>query len=133
MASGPEALFKRGVNQCLPKAIHTQSFGSLYGNGTPDYYYEGRRAALWAEYKWLNAKRTAKSYAELLEPLQKVWIRRARWNGVAAWVIVGSPAGVAINFNGDALDQTNPVEFLQLSRQDIATRIEAFCARKIKI
>lgn len=92
----PEARLVTRFNNLLDKVgpVYHQGMFTPYSNGTPDQYYEGHKDAVFVEFKWKPRKATLGNHisidiAKLLSPLQRVWARRRRTNGHAAWVVVG--------------------------------------------
>lgn len=88
------------VNRKLPKEIHSQSmtFGSQSFNGTPDRYYDGPKADLWVEYKYVDAMPRDKMVGGVNDKkrgcystLQHDWMVR-RWNNGGNVIgIIGLP------------------------------------------
>lgn len=96
----PETRFYRRVNEKLPHEIHRQKISSLYGNGTPDFWYSGAKDG-WVEFKWLiKLSRNGVDPLKLLSPLQALWINRRYREGRLILVIIGSPKGCSILENG---------------------------------
>ena len=100
MSRKPESTFKKSVNKWLPVEIYHQDMAGIYVSGTPDTYYEGYQRMMWIEYKWypkmprvMNLKAGKKPK---LTALQYRWLCRARSNGLAVAVVVGSPQGALI-------------------------------------
>lgn len=93
----PESRFYRRVNEGVTREIYRQKVGSLYTNGTPDFWYSGLKGDGWVEFKWLNKlSRNGIDPTKLLSPLQLLWINSRYCEGRCVMVIVGSPQGCAI-------------------------------------
>lgn len=97
MARGPEGKFKTAVDEKLPLDIHHQAMSGMFNNGTPDRYYEQKRH-LWVEYKWHEARKPKKPVVpfEQLEPLQRVWCKRAAHNKQPVVIVVAGPGWVVV-------------------------------------
>lgn len=127
MSRGPEGRFKTKVDKLLPKSVYHQAMNVMFSNGTPDRYYEGRSKSLWVEYKWIPKPQNIKPI-DLCSPLQARWIQRARANGVAVWVVVGSPAGAAISkYDGLRVPMEEKQFLYGHTDTQVAYSIERFC------
>lgn len=101
MPAKPETGLYRRINAGIPKVVHRQKITSLFGNGTPDFWYSGFKADAWVEYKWVpNLSRNGVDPLKLLSPLQAHWINCRYAEGRLIFVIIGSPAGCAILDSG---------------------------------
>jgi len=89
----PETKFIEAVHKELrskKEYPYVQAMGSMFMNGTPDRYYEGKGPILWAEYKFIpRAELIRKPYDVNVTPLQNAWLERAKGNNQKAVVIIG--------------------------------------------
>lgn len=116
----PETRFYRRVNEKLPREIHRQKISSLYGNGTPDFWYSGDKGDAWVEYKWEpKLSRNGVDPTKLLTPLQRKWINDRLREGRSVLVIIGSPQGCAVLQNG-AWNNRVPVEYFRYTITDLS-------------
>lgn len=115
----PETRFYRRVNEKLIKDVHRQKVSSLYGNGTPDFWYSGFKADAWVEYKWLaKLSRNGVDPVKLLSPLQRHWLNKRHEERRLILVIIGSPQGCAILENGEWNERV-PVEEFRYTTSDL--------------
>jgi hypothetical protein len=120
VATKPETLFYRRVNDKLTHAVHRQKITSLYGNGTPDFWYSGQRCDGWVEYKWVSSlPKHGVDPTKLLSSLQLKWINDRTREGRYCMVIIGSPAGCAILEDG-AWNTRIPVNLFRYSASDVS-------------
>jgi hypothetical protein len=97
----PETGFYRRVNAGIPKVVHRQKITSLFGNGTPDFWYSGYKADAWVEYKWVaSLSRNGVDPLKLLSALQVHWINCRYAEGRLVLVVIGSPEGCVILDSG---------------------------------
>jgi len=97
----PETRFYSKVNAKLHPDVHRQKITSIYGNGTPDFWYSGTKADGWVEYKWVSSlSRNGVDPLKLLSPLQALWINRRCSEGRLVLVVIGSSEGCAILESG---------------------------------
>ena len=120
MAVKPETRFYRRVNLKLTPDLHRQKITSMYGNGTPDFWYSGFKADGWVEYKWEpKLSRNGVDPLKFLSSLQALWINRRRREGRLVFVIIGSPQGCAILKDG-SWNMRVPVEEFRYTISDVS-------------
>jgi hypothetical protein len=120
MAVKPESRFYRRVNDKLPQGIHYQKIGSASENGTPDFWYSGSKADAWVEYKWLlSVPRIGCDVTKELSALQRRWLNLRMQEGRLVIVIVGSPQGCAVLFNG-AWNARVPLEEFRYAPSEVS-------------
>lgn len=90
-----------------------------YRGGMPDVYYEGDRAILWAEYKYIPKIPKKLCLAKYLTPLQNRWLRRAYQNNIQVAVIAGVEDGVFIAQQPNQWELTYDGEFIRATAIDI--------------
>lgn len=142
---GKEADYIQAVNKHLPPEIHSEGMANPYRGGTPDRYYEGNKAPLWVEYKYLaklppiiDLLRYTEKTEPMLSKLQQGWLRRAHGNGQPVAVIVGCSETVGgrkggVIFPGTSWDK--PISrdgFIQLmwTPKEIAAWITTYTTRQ---
>lgn len=94
----PETNFIARVHRRLTEGVYKQAMGLTSTNGTPDYYYEGPHGCMWIEYKWYPEKPTIIDLTNPkkkphLSALQRLWLNRAMFNRINAFVVAGYPGG----------------------------------------
>ena len=140
MASKPETTFYTSVHTHLPpeSVLHREKMANPYRGGTFDHWYDGPKADLWIEWKFIEVPKRPGTIIDLVTPrgkkmesplsaLQQDWGRRRYFNGRDVWVVVGCKDGGVIF--------TNPLEWKAkitagefrdslLTRKQIADRIK---------
>ena len=104
MSRKPENTFRAGVHKYLPAELHWEKMNNAYSSGTADNWYDGTKADLWIEWKYLPrvpkrgtiwlCKPDIKSPG--LSRLQQKWLRDRYVNGRNVCVIAGCPDGGVI-------------------------------------
>lgn len=97
----PERNFINRIHRKIKPTLYKQAMGLTSTNGTPDYYYEGLKGALWVEYKWYPEEPEAIDICDTkkkthLSMLQQNWLERANANGVNVAVVAGYPKGCVV-------------------------------------
>ena len=105
-----------------------------YRGGTADYWYSGKTADLWIEYKYLSALPARDGtliYADLSE-LQRDWINGRYKEGRNVWVVIGHPKGAVVLNNLRWNEPFSTAEFKKqsISAQDFAQLLLNFCQGK---
>jgi hypothetical protein len=135
VATKPETVFTNAVHRHLPplSQLYREKMHNPYRGGTFDYWYSGKTADLWIEYKFivLPARSTTVIRMEdLLSPLQREWGRGRAREGRNVWVIVGHRAGGVVLSQGEARFSarftTDEFALQTRSRQSIADAIVSF-------
>lgn len=143
MAAKPETTFYTSVHRHLPplSAFWREKMANPYRGGTFDHWYDGSRADLWVEWKFIELPKRDDTVIDLVTPrgkrmesplsaLQQEWGSRAARNGRNVWVVVGCKEGGVILTTPVAWSQkytASGFRTLILSRQQIAQRIEGHC------
>ena len=118
MSVKPETQFANGVNGKLPplKVLHREKMNNPYRGGTADWWYSGRRADLWCEFKFLpripqrgiiDSKRLGFS------ALQLEWLRGRYEEGRNVCAIIGCPSGGVILRHLEWEKQMTPQQFVE--------------------
>ena len=131
MARKPETQFISGVHKYLPSGIYHMKNHNAYVAGIADVWYSGTPFDLWAEYKYVPAKRPQVPVVPNLSIQQLRWITDRKHEGRNVWVIVGCESGGVIFHTEEYLTQGMPPPlFLQrlLTRKQIALEISTFCS-----
>ena len=116
----PETKFYRRVNEKLPPEVHRQKITSLYGNGTPDFWYSGSKGDAWVEYKWEpKLSRNGVDPVKLLSALQRKWLNDRHREGRSVLLVIGSPQGCAVLSNG-AWNERVPVEEFRYAPSEVS-------------
>jgi hypothetical protein len=94
----PETNYRLSIEKRLPPELHHEKMANPYSGGTADSYYDGNKADIWVEWKFITAfpKRATTIVVPDLSPLQKDWLKGRYENGRRVFVIVGSPNGAHI-------------------------------------
>lgn len=119
--SGPENTFIASIHRLLPVSVYRIKNNNVYHAGQPDVWYSGRKADLWAEFKFITVPVRDATVIEFgLSPLQKEWLASRHKEGRNVGVVVGCKAG-GIWLPGTAWDTTcTAAQF----RKHIKTRAE---------
>ena len=111
----PENRFLNLVHKHIPSTVYFEKTHNIYRGGTPDVYYEGPKAILWAEYKYLAKLPKIINLTGQKNPplsaLQQRWLARAHANNKNVAVIVGSPQGHYV-FESLSWKEPHPVDQL---------------------
>ncbi len=91
MSVKPENNFITAIHRKLPLELHYEKMNNPYSSGTPDVWYSGNKADLWAEYKFLpQIPQTAIiDPLKLLSVLQHNWLRERNEEGRNVVLIIG--------------------------------------------
>lgn len=105
MGTKPETTFYTSVHRHLPpdEELHREKMSNPYRGGTADHWYDGTRADLWIEWKFIIVPKRDDTVIDLcggknppLSKLQQDWLARRVANGRDVWVIVGCKEGGVI-------------------------------------
>lgn len=101
-----------GIDRHLPKTVYRQSMtgASIYAGGTPDRYYDGPAADLWAEYKRLEHLPRSKTVVGDYSEKQLAWMTR-RYNNSLNLPHGPNVIGVVGLPNRTAVIQRTPTEW----------------------
>jgi hypothetical protein len=86
----PENRFIQAIHRRLSREVYFEKTHQSFHGGMPDVFYEGSKAMLWIEYKWLRSK-PVRAFTPDLSKLQHEWLKRNHKNGHNPWIIVGFP------------------------------------------
>lgn len=129
MSRGPENTFIASIHRLLPKTVYSMKNHNEYNGGIADCWYDGPRADLWVEYKFITIpKRPSTLIAVELSDLQKQWLRNRWTNGRNVAVVVGCEEG-GVWLEADSwLEDVTAEEFRRclMTRQTIANRIKGY-------
>lgn len=121
--SKPETNYRLSIEKRLPPELHHEKMANPFSGGTADSYYDGNKADIWVEWKFITAfpKRATTIVVPDLSPLQKDWLKGRYENGRRVYVIVGSPNG-AHRFDSPAEWESGVAvaSWANLSRDQIA-------------
>lgn len=102
MAAKPETTFYESVHRHLPlpSLLHREKMSNPYRGGTADHWYDGPKADLWIEWKFIVIPKRDGTVISLvngkqpiLSTLQQDWLRERVANGRRVAVVVGSKTG----------------------------------------
>jgi hypothetical protein len=95
VARKPENQFAASVHKYLPRDLYKLKMNNPYTSGVADWWFSGRRADLWIEYKYISEipKRNTTMIIPALSELQRKWVTERRAEGRNVMVIVGCPEG----------------------------------------
>ena len=132
MSTKPETTFYTSVHKHLPpvKQFHREKMSNPYTSGTADFWYSGKKADLWVEYKFIVLpKREDTLIIPDLSHLQLEWLDSRYDEGRNVAVIVGCKEGGVIYREGfwDKSYITEVFKSLLLSRKTIAEFILNLC------
>lgn len=95
-----EHSFVRSLRRRIPSSIYVWKISDRFTAGVPDLWLSGPKGDLWIEAKYLP--RTPKRrFTSPLTMLQRRWLEARAAEGRHVAVIVGCPAGVLIQTNGE--------------------------------
>ena len=139
MASKPETTFYTGVHKHLPppSQLYREKMANPYRGGTADHWYDGMKADLWVEWKFIPLPRRDDTVIDLVTPrgkkgesplsaLQQLWLEGRHRNGRNVWVIVGCKDGGVVMRSPSAWRMAWRVDAFKAnlqSRQSIAAAI----------
>lgn len=117
----PENTFIASLHRLLPAGVYRMKNHNQFNGGIADVWYSGRKADLWAEFKFITVPVRDATVIEFgLSPLQKEWLASRHKEGRNVGVVVGCKAG-GIWLPGTAWDTTcTAAQF----RKHIKTRAE---------
>ena len=137
MPSKPETTFTNRVHRALPpvKFFHREKMHNPYRGGTADYWYSGKTADLWIEYKYLSALPVRDSTiinADLSE-LQQEWLNGRYAESRNVWVVIDHPKGAVVLNNLRWNESISTAEFKKqsISAQNFAQLLLIFCQGKL--
>lgn len=97
MSRKPENQFVSGVHKYLPPIdeLYRAKMNNPYTAGLPDWYYSGKKADIWIEYKYIKAipKRDGTMIIPDLSEQQSKWLNDRYAEGRKVFVVVGCPEG----------------------------------------
>lgn len=109
MAAKPETTFYTSVHKHLPppSQLHREKMANPYRGGAADHYYDGPRADMWVEWKFIVLPKRDDTVIDLVTPrgkkqesplsgLQQEWLAGRHRNGRNVWVVVGCKEGGVI-------------------------------------
>jgi hypothetical protein len=109
LAAKPETTFYTSVHKHLPSPdkLHREKMANPYRGGTADHWYDGQKADLWVEWKFIVLPKRDDTIIDLVTPrgkkgesplsaLQQDWLGGRYINGRSVWVIVGCKEGGVI-------------------------------------
>lgn len=111
----PESNFIARVHRHLDHAVYREKMHNAYRGGTPDVWYSGNKADMWAEYKFVEIPKGDDIPIRVsLTELQRHWITERQKQGRNVKVIVGCKEG------GVVLDK--PVK--QMTKQEFISQLK---------
>lgn len=94
MSRGPETTFIQSIHRLLPKKVYRMKNHNEYNGGIADCWYDGPRADLWIEYKFVVLPKRDDTLVRIeLSELQMQWLRERKFNGRNVVVVVGCKEG----------------------------------------
>lgn len=131
MARKPENTFIASVHKHL-REVYFEKMYNPYRSGTPDVWYSGNKADLWAEYKFLQSIPVKVDIKLDLSELQKKWIRDRYKEGRNVCVICGCKSGAVVFTDLSWEQPISPADFMKriISRQELASYIHNFTSDK---
>ena len=122
----PETTFYTSVHRHLDPKLHREKMFNPYRGGTWDFWFSGKDADLWIEYKFVILPKLDSTliYSHLSD-LQKDWGTKRLQEGRNVAVIIGCKEGGVILKNEDWMRPLTRAEFSQrlLNRASVAAHI----------
>lgn len=103
--SKPETTFYTSVHRHLPSVdvLHREKMSNPYRGGCADFWYSGKKADLWIEWKFIVVPKRDDTVIDLcggkkptISGLQQDWLRGRFFEGRNVAVVVGCKAGGVI-------------------------------------